>query len=388
MMKKRFYIATMVAIFFVSCQKQEEASDPATVIVPAFGAEIASPSSSYSPSTRANGTKYGTTSYEATTFADDDVIGIFMTKHIDNPNQPFTLADIYHGYFDVGYYKATTKWTNMTSNPAQPQICVPIAHDAFDFFAYYPWAPSGKTKIVTNCDNSKQIQFAILQDQAVDNMPLCNVMRAVVRNKVFNYSDASTWTVNLQFEHILSLIEFQISRDPNSTWDIDDELLLDRVVVLGSKISTEGSFDISGPLPNVQINRTLTSKNSIFKADPTGTEVPDAVTGATPIAQRKYLRRTVIVPPVSTTATNVVLEPGDQAEVEFLIAMRWRESPSAEWEYTYRRYIAEGVTFESGKKYLFKMRVSKIETPQHPLSIKVEQSGNWDDTYVWGTTFN
>ncbi len=388
-MKRQFYISVVAALLLASCRQQDEPVAETAALE--FGATIGNSPFSADVATRANGAGYGTTSYESTTFANDDVIGIFMTRHNPDPSQPLALEDIYKNYFNVGYYNvaSSSKWTNLGSNPAQPQISVPINNKGYDFYAYYPWAPSGKTQIVTNCDNSQQIQFTILQDQAVANMPLCNVMRAVpVRNQTFDYGISSTWTVDLRFEHILSLIEFQISRSHDSGWDADDELMLDRVVVLGTAISTEGYFDIAGPDPDVKIKRTLTSKNSIFKADAAaGTAVPDAVTGATP-GGRPYLRRTVIVPPVPTTRTDFLPEPGQQAEVEFLIALRWRETSSAPWEYTYRRYIAQAVTFESGKRYIFKLRVNKLDPPQHPISITAEQTGNWDDTFTWGTTFN
>ncbi len=382
----------MAVILLSSCQKNDEVFGNTDSVAAVFGASIGdSPSSPRTPS-RADGSGYGKTTYEATTFADDDVIGIFMTKHNEDPGEPLKLENIYKNYFNVGYYHkaATSTWVNMSNNPAQPMICVPISEKSYDFYAYYPWAPSGKTKIVTNCDNSQKIEFAILQDQAVANMPLCNVMRAQpVRGKTFNYGDASTWKVELKFEHILSLIEFQISRRPGSGWDADDELVLDRVVVLGTSISTEGHFDIAGPNPNVEIKRTLTSKNSVFKADAaTGTAIPDAVTGATP-GGRDYLRRTVIVPPVPMTDPEFIPAVGEQAEVEFLIAMRWRENSSTPtWEYTYRRFIAKGVEFKSGKRYIFKMLVGKETPPQHLISITASHEGDWDAEYTWDTTFN
>ncbi len=378
---KRFilFLPLAVMLLSVSCAKEDIPEEGDSFV---FQAAIAGE------------TRYPHTNYEATEFDIDndsiDCIGVFVTKPTDGV---LTVNDVYQNYFNIGYrYNGTLADGNRVWKPymSGTNIKVPVLPTELNFYAYYPWVQLGQTPTILNCLDSESITFRILQDQAVSNMPRCNIMRAKVKGGTY-YNNNSYKTVTFQFEHVLTLYEFRIwgaddPADPDNKWEDGDELRLDRVVVLGNKISTEGKFDIEGDDPNVRITTNHTSSNSsIYKADTpvTGSALPltvDGVTGATKPGGKTYMRRTVIAPPLVVDPASTTPEVGERADLEFLIEMRWRPAGEVNWKSTNRRYIVKRGTFKSGHKYLFEMKVTKHPLPQYDIVV-TGKSTTWNGGY-------
>ncbi len=359
----------------------------------AHGRELLISASMLTDGSRAN----GSTGYSDTQFALNDEIGIFVVK--DRPDiaqNPITVLDIYKNYFNVGYYKKnaleTDFWTSVTSPGNQPVLYAPQTDSSpLNIYAYYPWASYTEQQVITNMYNSQAIKFKISQEQTGAKKNLCNIMRAIpITGRVFD-GTAEKYKIKFQFEHILSLVETRIKVDHDDpTWNQFDTMKLHKIVVLGKKISTEGSFDITGEDPNVRISSNSTSAlTSVYMADPeVGTLVPDAYTGATTGAtHRDHLVRSVIIPPIPEGTSNDNVEVGQMADMEILLALQWKKAGETFYRNTNRRYIIKGVTIESGKRYVFNITLRKDDVPQQIITVNAVSSNNWTDNFDWSTTF-
>lgn len=325
---------------------------------------------------------YGDTGYEDTKFAAADQIGVFATR-TRKDSDPVTLNDIFHGFANVGYSRHATAAINAW-NPIMGTVTVKaplFPSTMLDIYAYYPHAAltqlNAKTNIIINTNDLHNVTFRIHQNQTQTNMKLCNIMRAI---PILNQSYTSSKRVTLTFQHILSYLEFQIYLDSTSPveeerWEAGDIVYLDRVVALGNKISTEGSFDLVDPAgPNVKITTNATTSNgSIYKADATGTPIVDGVTGATEGGLR-YLRRHMIVPPVDIVGDSENVDPskGEQGDMEVMLELRYMPAGGGETVSANRHYfVAAGTKLESGKKYVIKVPIKKAAlTPQKLIVIE------------------
>ncbi len=331
---------------------------------------------------------YGSTDYEATTFASADQIGVFATRTRKDGGR-ITELDIFHGFANVGYKSGTSstaKWSVLVSSAVIKAPLFPGTR--LNLYAYYPHASrtelNAKSNIIINTNDLHAITFRIQQNQTVDNLSLCNIMRAV---PVIDQSyPGKTPRVTLTFKHILTYLEFHIYLDSTSDdleerWGTDDVVLLDRVVALGNKISTEGSFDLVDDDPKVTLSGNITTANgSIYKADSKGTPVVDGVSGATPSAEKlKYLRRHMIILPAHIEKEGKDIDPskGEQADMEVLVELRYIPANTTDTIVTNRHYfVPSNTTFESGKKYVVKVPVKRLKSAnQQALDIQEEIMG-------------
>ncbi len=331
---------------------------------------------------------YGSTDYEATTFAAADQIGVFATRTRKDGGR-ITELDIFHGFANVGYKSGslpTSRWTVLVSSAVIKAPLFPGTR--LNLYAYYPHAgiieQNAKSNIIINTNDLHAITFRIHQNQTVNNLPLCNIMRAVpVLDAGY---PGKTPKVTLTFEHILSYLEFHVyldstSDDPEECWETGDVVLLDRVVALGNKISTEGSFDLVDDDPKVTISSNVTTATgSIYKADSKGTPIVDGMTGATPSAERlSYLRRHMIILPahIEKDGEDVDSSKGEQADMEVLVELRYVPANTSDTTVANRHfYVPAPTTFESGKKYVIKVPVKRPNSAgQERLNVQEEMMG-------------
>ncbi len=349
---------------------------------------------------------YGLTGYDATEFANTDQIGIFVMKSREvGDDTPQSMSDMFKNYYNVGYNRSSPTINTWSPSTLGNQVTIsvpvfPLAEEPLDIYAYYPWAGLGNktpvgdgSPVIVNIDDTHNIRFKILQNQTNTNKNYCNIMRArPIKRRTFSISDAASYNVELQFEHVMSLVDINVYTDNANGWDNGDILLLDKVVVLGTKVSTEGFFDIASDTPNVRITHNASSSNSsVYMVDANAgginaSRVPDAFSGATP-GGRMYMKRSVVIPPVSLTSED---DPGpdEMGELEILLAMRFQPAGGTAYSYTNRRYVVKGVTLESGKRYAFNMRVRKNDPEQQVLTVRASASADWDATYTLDTEFN
>ncbi len=336
---------------------------------------------------------YGSTGYQDIKFAVSDQIGVFATRTRKDA-EPVTANDIFHGFANIGYRSGSSyaSWTCLVSTP----IRVPLFPSTMlDIYAYYPHASAAelnaKTNIIINTSDLHNISFRIHQNQTVTNLNLCNIMRAV---PILNQSYTSTKKVTLTFKHILTFLEFQIYLDSTSDieeerWATGDTVFLDRVVALGNKISTEGTFDLVDPAgPNVKITTNATTSNSsIYKADATGTPIVDGVTGATP-GGLHYLRRHMIIPPADIVIDGEDVDPseGEQGDMEVMLELRYIPAGETTVVSANRHYfVPRGTKFESGKKYIIKLPVKRNAPVPQKLIVIEESIVGWQTN---SQTFN
>ena len=228
-------------------------------------------------------------------------------------------------------YKATASASSSAFSPASGQEMY-WGTETHNFYAYHPYSATAGSVATT-----VPITLAAIQTQSAgDNSAHIGVLDFLVATPIIDLAQGTTGgatTVNLHYNHVFTVLEFQIKRSSGS-----GKITKIKLTAPATNLSlTSGTIDITTATPGAGVSYSISS--------PVGTkEITLTITGGvTPTADYG-----------STPKIYMVILPGDFSAERMTIGVEYDDSVGI-----FKNNVKTGINFERGKKYVVQIDVPR-----------------------------